>query len=166
VDEGILILRLMIGLLVAGHGAQKAFGWFVDRAETVAGFRRMGMHPPEVFVATAGWAQLVGGSLFAAGAFTPLGSALIAGTSVMAIRVAKWGNGLWNQRDGYEYLLVLVAVAVAIALTGAGDYSVDGGAWPFGSGLGLTLVATSIVAGMVFPTRLASSANGSDRLDS
>ncbi|MGZ7042088.1 MAG: DoxX family membrane protein, partial [Thermoanaerobaculia bacterium] len=27
-DQGILIARLVIGLVMAAHGAQKAFGWF------------------------------------------------------------------------------------------------------------------------------------------
>ncbi len=28
VDLGVLILRMLVGLLVVGHGAQKLFGWF------------------------------------------------------------------------------------------------------------------------------------------
>jgi putative oxidoreductase len=28
IDTGILIVRLVVGLYVAGHGAQKLFGWF------------------------------------------------------------------------------------------------------------------------------------------
>ena len=27
-DEGLLIGRVVLGLLMAGHGAQKLFGWF------------------------------------------------------------------------------------------------------------------------------------------
>lgn len=43
-DVGVLLIRLVVGLLLAGHGAQKLFGWFGGSGLTETGrqFSAMG----------------------------------------------------------------------------------------------------------------------------
>lgn len=152
-DLGLFLLRIVVGSLLAGHGAQKTFGWFGDRARTVAAFEAMGYRPADRFVTIAGWVQLGGGILVTAGFLLPVGSALIAGSSVQAIKAAKWRNGLWTQGDGYEYLLVLTTAVTTLALTGPGRYALDGGLTmpPVAA---LVLVGVALVAGLALPKRL------------
>ncbi len=124
---GLLIIRLVIGVLFIGHGAQKLFGWFGGYGLKGTGgwFESIGMKPGVTMALFAGLAELIGGLLFALGFLTPLAGIIIAGTMVMAIVKVHGQNGLWATANGYEYNLTLLAVAIGIALIGAGQYSVD-----------------------------------------
>jgi putative oxidoreductase len=126
-DLGLLILRLVIGVTFAGHGAQKAFGWW--NGPGLAGWRgaigHMGFQPVELFVALSIGAELVGGTLLALGVFTPLATTILIGQLVVIISKAHLPKGFWNTNGGYEYPLVLGAGVVAITFIGAGPISFD-----------------------------------------
>jgi len=124
---GLLIIRLVIGLLFVGHGAQKLFGWFGGYGLKGTGgwFESIGMKPGVTMALFAGLAELIGGLLFALGLLTPLAGVMIAGTMVMAIVKVHGANGLWSTSNGYEYNLTLLVTAIGIALIGPGLYSLD-----------------------------------------
>ncbi|MFB6364176.1 DoxX family protein [Paenibacillus elgii] len=124
---GLLLVRLVVGLLFIGHGAQKLFGWFGGYGPKGTGgwMESVGIKPGVVMAVLAGLMELLGGILFAAGLLTPLAAALIAATMLGAIVKVHGPNGLWSTANGYEYQLVLMAVAIGVALTGAGAYSLD-----------------------------------------
>jgi putative oxidoreductase len=116
----LLILRIVVGSLFAGHGAQKLFGWFGGHglAKTGGFFESIGFRPGRPMA-------LGGGVLLALGLFVPAAAALLAGVMVSAIAAVHWRKGLWNQNGGIEYPLVLGTVAFAVAAIGAGRYSLD-----------------------------------------
>lgn len=124
---GLLLVRLVVGLLFIGHGAQKLFGWFGGYGPKGTGgwMESVGIKPGVVMAVLAGLMELLGGVLFAAGLLTPLAAVLIAATMVGAIVKVHGPNGLWSTANGYEYQLVLLVVAIGVALTGAGAYSLD-----------------------------------------
>ncbi|MCP1311337.1 DoxX family protein [Paenibacillus tyrfis] len=124
---GLLLVRLVIGLLFIGHGAQKLFGWFGGYGPKGTGgwMESVGIKPGVVMAVLAGLMELLGGVLFAAGLLTPLAAVLIAATMLGAIVKVHGPNGLWSTANGYEYQLVLLVVAIGVALTGAGAYSLD-----------------------------------------
>ncbi|MBD0381740.1 DoxX family protein [Paenibacillus sedimenti] len=124
---GLLIIRLIVGLTFAAHGAQKVFGWFGGYGPKGTGgfFDSVGIKPGVFMAVLAGLAELVGGLLFAAGLWTVAGAALIILTMVVAIVKVHGQNGYWATSNGYEYNLTLIAIAAGIALIGAGDYSID-----------------------------------------
>jgi putative oxidoreductase len=124
---GLLLVRLVVGLLFIGHGAQKLFGWFGGYGPKGTGgwMDSIGMKPGIVMAVAAGLMELVGGALFASGLFTPLAAVLIALTMLGAIVKVHAKNGIWVTANGYEYPLVLLVVVIGIALTGAGAYSLD-----------------------------------------
>ncbi|PET36657.1 oxidoreductase [Bacillus sp. AFS001701] len=124
---GLLIIRLVIGLLFVGHGAQKLFGWFGGYGLKGTGgwFESIGMKPGVSVALLAGLAELIGGILFTLGLLTPLAGIMIAGTMVMAIIKVHGPNGLWSTANGYEYNLTLMSVAIGIALIGPGKYALD-----------------------------------------
>jgi putative oxidoreductase len=126
-DLGLLMIRLVIGALFIGHGAQKLFGWFGGYGLKGTGgwFDSIGMKPGVTMALIAGLSELIGGSLFALGLLTPLAGILIAGTMAMAIMKVHAANGLWATANGYEYNLTLLAVAIGIALIGPGRYALD-----------------------------------------
>jgi putative oxidoreductase len=127
INIGLLIIRLVVGLLFIGHGAQKLFGWFGGYGLKGTGgwFESIGMKPGVTMALFAGLAELIGGMLFALGLLTPLAAAIITGTMVMAIFKVHAPNGLWATSNGYEYNLTLIAVAVGVALIGPGLYALD-----------------------------------------
>ncbi|WFE54354.1 DoxX family protein [Micromonospora sp. WMMD1155] len=125
-DIGLLILRLVIGLLFAGHGIQKiSHRLSGDGIEGgAAEFRADGFRGGRLTAAAAGLGQIAAGLLLVAGALTPLAATIAAGVMTVAITV-KWRNGLWVQHNGYEYPLVLLVLPAVLSLTGPGDWSVD-----------------------------------------
>lgn len=126
-DLGLLILRLAVGLTFAGHGAQKAFGWW--NGPGLDGWRgaiaHMGFRPVELFVALSIGAELLGGSLLALGLFTPLAAMILIGQLVVIISKAHLPKGFWSTNGGYEYALALAASVIAITFIGAGSISID-----------------------------------------
>ncbi|QIY75877.1 DoxX family protein [Streptomyces sp. RLB1-33] len=125
-DAGLLVLRLVVGLLIAGHGVQKMS--FRLGGNGLAGgteeFRRDGFRGGRLTALVAGASQIGSGLFLAAGLLTPLAAMVAMGVMTVAGTV-KRPKGLWAQNDGYEYPLVLVVVSAALALTGAGRWSVD-----------------------------------------
>jgi len=127
-DTGILIVRLIVGLYVAGHGAQKLFGWFggpgIDA--TVGGMRsRLGLRPARFWATSLSATEVIGGVLMAVGFLGPLGPIAVASTMLGATVFGHWANGPWIAKGGYELALTNLAVALAVALSGVGSFSVD-----------------------------------------
>jgi putative oxidoreductase len=126
-DLGLLILRIVVGLLLIGHGTQKLFGWFGGSGieKWVAGIGTRGFMPAMLW----GWAgalgETLGGILLALGFLSPLGSFAIAASMVVAIVTAHWSKGIWNSKAGIEFPLTNIAAVLALALTGPGLYSLD-----------------------------------------
>src|SRR3982751_5902290 len=127
VSIGLLIIRLVVGLLFVGHGAQKLFGWFGGYGIKGTGgwFESIGVKPGVTMALLAGLTELIGGLLFALGLLTPLAGIMIAGTMVMAIAKVHGTNGLWSTENGYEYNLTVIATVIGVALIGPGQYAID-----------------------------------------
>src|SRR3989442_7917546 len=133
-NTALLILRIVVGVLFMGHGAQKLFGVFGGPG--LAGF--------------AGWLQGLG-LLFALGLITPIAALALLAVMLTAVVTVHWTKGLWATNGGYEYNLVLSAVAAALALGGPGAYALDQVfciAWPepaiFLIGLAVVIVGVSL----------------------
>ena len=124
---GLLIARLVLGLTLAAHGAQKVFGWFggYGIAGTGGFLEQLGFRPGRLFAATAGLTELAGGVLVALGLLGPVGPALIVSVMIVAIASVHWRNGFFMATSGIEYTLVNAAGAVALGLVGPGVFSLD-----------------------------------------
>jgi putative oxidoreductase len=124
---GVLLLRVVVGLTVAAHGAQKLFGAFGGGGPrgTAALFGGLGFRAPLAMALAAGLAELGGGMLLALGLLTPLAALAITVVMLNAIATAHRQKGFWNTRGGYEYNVVLWAAAVALAATGGARFSLD-----------------------------------------
>ncbi|MGW0911802.1 DoxX family protein [Streptomyces sp. NPDC002784] len=151
-DTGLLVLRLAVGLLIAGHGVQKVS--FRLGGDGVAGgteeFRHDGFRGGRLTALAAGASQIGSGLCLAAGLLTPLAAMAAMGVMTVAGTV-KWPKGLWVQHDGHEYPLVLVVVAVALALTGPGRWSVDHalGAAPWPGWLAVAVIVLGPASGLL-----------------
>lgn len=125
-DAAFLTLRLVVGLLVAGHGAQKLFGWFGGGgiAGTAGWLESMKFRPARLWAWLAGIAEFGGGVLFAAGLFSPLGSIGLASSMLTAIVRAHWPK-VWATDHGFELPLTYLVVALTVGVIGPGAYSLD-----------------------------------------
>jgi putative oxidoreductase len=126
-DLALLVLRLVVGLLFVGHGAQKLFGVFGGGGlESTSGvFDNIGLQPGWLHARAAGTAEFVGGALIALGLFTPFAAAALIGVMTAAVLTVHARNGIWNSNQGYEFNLVLSAAVFALAGIGAGAWSLD-----------------------------------------
>jgi putative oxidoreductase len=126
-DMGLLVLRLITGGLIAGHGAQKLFGWFGGSGlkGTAAIFESIGLKPGTTWATAASASEFGGGVLNALGFLHPLGPMGTMGAMVMATAKAHWGKPIWASKGGAELPLTNIATAFALTLTGPGRFSLD-----------------------------------------
>jgi len=146
----LLLLRAIVGPVMAAHGAQKLFGWFGGHgiAGTAGFFEQLGFRPGRPFATAAALAELVGGVLIALGLLGPVGPAVVLATMIVAVVSVHWPKGLFAQNGGYELPLVYAIIAVVLALTGPGAYSIDA-ATGLASLWNEPLVLAALVAGIV-----------------
>jgi putative oxidoreductase len=126
VPYGILFLRVVLGLVVAGHGSQKLFGWFGGGGprRTAGSFESLGFRQPTLMAVTAGLAE-ASGVAFALGFLTPFAAAAMASVMVVAVGSVHIRNGFWVTKGGFEYNLVIWTAALSVAATGPGRFSID-----------------------------------------
>src|SRR5215217_2011540 len=96
-DLALLLVRVVVGLLMAGHGAQKLFGWFggPGLAGITGWLGSTGMRPAGFWAFMAGLSEFGGGLLLALGLLSPLGALGIIAAMIMAIIKGHWGKGIW-----------------------------------------------------------------------
>ena len=125
-DTGLLLARLVIGPLMAAHGAQKLFGWFggYGLTGTAGFFEGLGFRPGRLFAATAAATEIVGGVFVALGLLGPIGPALIVSVMVVAALTVHWPN-VFAQSNGIEVPLCTRRLPARSRSPGTGAYSLD-----------------------------------------
>lgn len=126
-SSGLLVARLVLGLYMAAHGAQKLLGWFGGHglAATSMGFEQIGFRPGRAFVITASLTEIASGLLVALGLLGPVGPALMISVLIVAAVSVHWSNGLFVTSNGIEHTAIFAASSFALALTGPGLFSLD-----------------------------------------
>ena len=127
-DTGLLVIRVVFGVLMAMHGSQKLFGWFGGYGlNAVAGyFDGLGFKPGRLFAVVAATSELFAGLLIALGFLGPIGPALMVSVMIVAAGSVHWPNGLFASNNGIEVPLLYAVVGAGLALTGPGAFSLDG----------------------------------------
>jgi putative oxidoreductase len=154
-DSATLLVRLVQGSLLAGHGAQKLFGHFGGPGmEGTSGFMEMlGLRPGRPWAFLAGLCEFGGGVLTALGLLNPLGPIGVIASMSMATAKAHWGKPIWVTEGGAELPVTNTAISAALLLTGPGKYSLDRAlgvrlpAWIAPLGL-LVIILTVLYAGV------------------
>jgi putative oxidoreductase len=126
-DVGLLAARLALGLGLASHGAQKAFGWFDGPGpQGAAGFMEsLGLKPGERYATAASYNELSSGLMIALGVGGPLGPAGVISTMLVAAETVHKPNGFFAGKGGVEVNVLYSAGALALASAGYGALSVD-----------------------------------------
>jgi putative oxidoreductase len=151
-DLGLLVLRVVVGLVMAAHGAQKLFGWFGGHGLAGVGgfFEGLGFRPGRFFARAAGLSEFGGGVLLALGLLGPVAPAVLVSVMIVAAATVHWQNGLFAMSNGIEVPLLYGTIAAGLALTGFGEYSLDhvlGVAGSFTPAVNVTVLGLGIVGG-------------------
>ena len=122
-----LPLRLALGLIFIGHGAQKVFGVWDGPgwSKFTAGAAPMGLRPGWLWLGAAAAFELLGGILVLLGFATRIGALMIACVMLVAMIGVHWSGGFFLQNKGIEYTVALTGMALALLVAGGGRASVD-----------------------------------------
>jgi len=126
-DLALALVRVVVGLVIAAHGAQKVLGVWggPGLAGWTQGVSRMGMRPPAFWAWVSAFAELAGGIAFALGLLLPVVAAALTIQMAVAIARAHWGKGFWNTQGGIEFPFTLGAIAAINGVADPGMYSLD-----------------------------------------
>ncbi|MGA3257980.1 MAG: DoxX family protein [Bryobacteraceae bacterium] len=125
------IVRLVLGLVMFPHGAQKMLGWFGGNgfSGTMGFFAHQGIPAPLAFLAIA--AEFFGGLGLILGFLSRIAAFGVLCNMVVAVLTVHLANGFFmnwasaNKGEGFEYHLLAIAMALAVITGGAGAASVD-----------------------------------------
>jgi putative oxidoreductase len=132
-DDGVaLLLRLVLGLVIFPHGAQKALGWFGGYGFSgTMGFFTQQLHIPAAFAFLAIVAEFAGSLGLVSGFLTRVAAAGILTNMLVAVALVHRHFGFfmnWTGQqpgEGFEYHLLVIAIALALIVRGGGAASVD-----------------------------------------
>ncbi|HET7437539.1 MAG TPA: DoxX family protein [Thermoanaerobaculia bacterium] len=128
---GATALRLILGLVIFPHGAQKLFGWFggYGVTGTLGYFQSLGI--PTFFGALAIAAETLGALALILGLGTRLAALGVATNFAVAalmvhLQFGFFMNWFGNQKgEGVEYLIIGIALAATVIVLGGGRFSID-----------------------------------------
>jgi putative oxidoreductase len=149
-DLALALVRAVVGLVIAAHGAQKVLGVWggPGLAGWTQGMTRMGMRPAAFWAWVSAFAELAGGVAFAFGFLVPVVAAALTIQMGVAIARAHWGKGFWNSKGGIEFPFTLGAIAVINGVADPGAYSLD-------RALGLPAMGAGVYAALLVVGTLA-----------
>ena len=115
----LLVLRLVLGAIMIGHGYHKVFGGMDKVVHMVTG---LGLPGWSAYLSA--YTEFFGGILVIVGLFTRIVALAILIDMIVAISKVHLKKGLVGQ-GGYEFPLSLAAIAFALILFGAGPIALD-----------------------------------------
>jgi putative oxidoreductase len=123
----LVLLRLVTGGLLVGHGAQKLFGAFGGKGLEGTGqsFKKLGLEPAREWAQMAGASEIAGGGLTALGLLSPIGPIITTAPMIVAWRKQHGDKPIWINQGGAELPLTNLTIAAALILAGPGPISID-----------------------------------------
>src|SRR5215212_6998497 len=121
-----LVVRVLVGVVMAAHGWQKLQGGPANFGQALAG---LGVPLPTLMAYVVTFVELVGGILLIVGLLSRLAALLLTIDLVVAILLVKVNIGLLSPPDGSgvgaELDLALIAGFLVVLLAGPGKLSAD-----------------------------------------
>ncbi len=131
-DTSLLLQRVLLGLIMFPHGAQKLFGWFGGYGFSgTMGFFTGTMHIPSPIAFLVIMGEVFGALMLVTGLGTRVAAAWISAIMIGAaltshVQMGFFMNWFGAQKgEGFEYHLLALAAAIPLILRGGGRYAVD-----------------------------------------
>jgi putative oxidoreductase len=128
-----LILRVMLGVVMFPHGAQKLLGWYGGFGfGGTMGFFTEQMHIPAVVAFLVILGESFGALGLIVGFLTRVSAFGMLCIMLGAITLVHWPNGFFmnwfgkQTGEGFEYHLLVIGMSIALLIAGGGKWSVDG----------------------------------------
>jgi putative oxidoreductase len=118
---GIAVLRIVVGIVFAAHGAQKLF--VIGLGGVTHMFHGLGIPSPYIAAIVVTLVEFIGGIALILGLVTRYAALLLAFDMAVAVGKVHLHNGFFSSKGGYEFPLTLLAASVALALTGPGSFA-------------------------------------------
>ncbi len=115
----LLVLRIVLGVIMIGHGYSKVFGGLSHHVQFVSS---LGLPGWLAYVSAV--TEFFGGILVIAGLLTRCVSLAILIDLGVAIAKVHWKHGLLGE-GGYQFPLALAAIAFALVFLGGGPMAFD-----------------------------------------
>ena len=127
-DLGLLVIRLVVGLIFVAHGSQKVLGVFGGPGLVgwTGAMEHMGFRPARYWAMLSAGVEFGCGILFTIGFLTPIAAAALLGHATVIILKVQLPRGFWNSKGGIEFPLSLAGGLLGILLIGPGGFSIDG----------------------------------------
>ena len=134
-DENInnLIIRVMLGIVVFPHGAQKLLGWFGGYGlEGTLGFFTDKLGVPFIIALLIILGESLGALCLITGFLTRFCAMGILMIMTGAIVMSHAANGFfmnWSGKqagEGFEYHILAIALCIPLLISGGGRFSADG----------------------------------------
>jgi len=126
------VLRLVLGIVMFPHGAQKALGWFGGYGFSGSmGYFTQQAHIPALFAFLAIAAEFAGSLGLVSGFLTRVAAFGIFCNMLVATLLVHLPNGFFmnwygtQKGEGFEYHLLAMGIAIALMIRGGGAASVD-----------------------------------------
>lgn len=116
-DPVYCMMRLLVGLMFAAHGAQKVLGWFPKPGQPPASL--------DLLTTVGGWIELICGLLIAIGLLTRPAAFLASGTMAVAYFMAHASGGFFPIVNRGELAVIYTWIFLFMFFYGAGRWSVD-----------------------------------------
>jgi putative oxidoreductase len=127
-----LVLRVLLGVVMLPHGAQKLLGWFGGYGFSgTMGFFTDKMGIPAIFAFLVIITEFFGSLALITGALTRLaafgvGCVMLVGALMVHLPHGFFMNWAGKQQgEGFEFHILAMAIAVALMIKGGGRWSVD-----------------------------------------
>ncbi|HYG04264.1 MAG TPA: DoxX family protein [Chryseosolibacter sp.] len=131
-DWSLLLARIVLGIVIAAHGAQKLLGWFGGYGfDGTVNFFTEVIGLPFIFAALIILAESIGMIALVFGLMSRLISISLVAIMLGAIITTHAQHGFFmnwfgvQAGEGIEFHLLVIALSAVIALNGAGAFSID-----------------------------------------
>jgi putative oxidoreductase len=133
-DFILLFIRLLLGITLALHGAQKVFGLFggsgLSKWNEYISSQNIpftNVKFPTSIATISAFTELFIGLFLLVGIFTKISAVISIIFLLFAILIAHKGKGYFIQSGGWEYALNLIILSIILVLAGGGKYSLTKG---------------------------------------
>jgi len=131
-NAAITVVRILLGIVLFPHGAQKLLGWFGGYGFTgTMGFLTGMQHLPYIIALLVILIEFFGGLFLIIGfatRYVALAVIILFAGIVFTVHLQNGFFMNWNgnqKGEGFEYHLLVISIAVALLINGAGALSLD-----------------------------------------